>query len=184
MTTATGIPTADVARDDAFRYDGETRLEQSMAGLPTVYGYDGSGRRLGGDAGSTGTTSYGAGTVGTVARRYVYDAGEDLGAESVGDGAAPSICSKDDVTGNSWRSTRVVTGVFGTYTGHGFTYLDYADQRFYASSYGRFNTDDPYRASAGGSDPSSWNRYSYVGGDPVNFTDRSGLNRDAIDVVS
>ncbi len=79
----------------------------------------------------------------------MYDAGEDLGAESVGDGAAPSICSKDDVTGNSWRRTRVVTGVFGTYTGHGFTYLDYADQRFYASSYGRFNTDDPYRASAG-----------------------------------
>ena len=78
----------------------------------------------------------------------------------------------------------MVTGVFGTYTGHGFTYLDYADQRFYASSYGRFNTADPYRASAGGSDPSSWNRYSYVGGDPVNFTDRSGLNRDAIDVVS
>src|SRR5437879_584324 len=36
------------------------------------------------------------------------------------------------------------------------------DQRFYASTYGRFNTADPYRASAGAGDPGSWNRYAYV----------------------
>jgi RHS repeat-associated protein len=67
---------------------------------------------------------------------------------------------------------------FGTYTRDGFTGLDYADQRFYASSYGRFNTADPYRASAGASEPGSWNRYAYVGGDPVNHTDRHGLQID------
>jgi len=50
-----------------------------------------------------------------------------------------------------------------------------ADQRYYASSYGRFNTADPYQASAGPSDPGSWNRYSYVGGDPVNNHDWQGL---------
>ena len=37
---------------------------------------------------------------------------------------------------------------------------------------------DPYRASAGASDPGSWNRYLYVGGDPINFKDRRGLKRD------
>jgi len=52
--------------------------------------------------------------------------------------------------------------------------FDYADQRFYASSYGRFNTPDPARSSAGPSDPSSWNRYSYTRGDPVNKLDPSG----------
>jgi RHS repeat-associated protein len=31
---------------------------------------------------------------------------------------------------------------FATYTRDGFTGLDYADQRFYASTYGRFNTPD------------------------------------------
>ncbi len=36
-------------------------------------------------------------------------------------------------------------------------------------------TPDPYRASAGRKDPQSWNRYSYVGGDPVNRIDRRGL---------
>jgi len=64
---------------------------------------------------------------------------------------------------------------FGTYNRDSFTGLDYADQRFYASSYGRFNAPDPYKASAGTNNPISWNRYSYVLGDPVNHSDRRGL---------
>ena len=52
--------------------------------------------------------------------------------------------------------------------------IDYADQRFYAATYGRFLSPDPYSASGGAGDPGSWNRYSYVGGDPVNFIDPSG----------
>ena len=47
--------------------------------------------------------------------------------------------------------------------------LDYADQRFYASTYGRFNTPDPYQSGSGSGtpgDPGSWNRYTYVEGDP------------------
>ena len=67
---------------------------------------------------------------------------------------------------------------FGTYTRDSFTGLDYADQRYYASWLGRFNTADPYRASAGAGDPGSWNRYSYVQGDPINFRDRRGLERE------
>src|SRR3954469_7339899 len=53
--------------------------------------------------------------------------------------------------------------------------LDYADQRYYASSYGRFNTADPYGGSARLGNPGSWNKYSYVQGDPVNQIDPSGL---------
>jgi RHS repeat-associated protein len=64
---------------------------------------------------------------------------------------------------------------FATYTRDSFSGLDYADQRFYASGYGRFNTADPYAASGGPNDPTSWNRYSYVQGDPVNHVDRRGL---------
>jgi RHS repeat-associated protein len=55
-----------------------------------------------------------------------------------------------------------------------YTGFDYADQRYYASSYGRFNTADPYQASGGPASPASWNRYSYVEGDPVNNVDPSG----------
>jgi RHS repeat-associated protein len=64
---------------------------------------------------------------------------------------------------------------FATYTRDSYTGLDYANQRYFASTYGRFSTPDPYAGSAGAGDPSSWNRYSYTKGDPVNRMDRSGL---------
>lgn len=53
-----------------------------------------------------------------------------------------------------------------------------AEQRYYTSVLGRFMTPDPYKASAKGNDPTrpqSWNRYVYVGGDPMNFNDPRGL---------
>jgi RHS repeat-associated protein len=64
---------------------------------------------------------------------------------------------------------------FGTYTRDGYTGLDYAGQRFYASSYGRFNTPDPTFSSVSVGDPDSWNRYGYVNGDPINSLDPNGL---------
>ena len=66
---------------------------------------------------------------------------------------------------------------FATYTRDSATGNDYADQRYYSSTLGRFMTPDPYKATAGGTysqDPRSWNRYSYVTGDPVNFNDPYG----------
>jgi len=44
------------------------------------------------------------------------------------------------------------------------------------STYGRFLTPDPYRASAAPENPQSWNRYAYVQSDPVNRYDPSGLD--------
>ena len=67
---------------------------------------------------------------------------------------------------------------FATYTRDSATGLDYADQRYYASTFGRFMTPDLYIASAGPGVPSSWNRYSYVEGDPINLHDRHGLASD------
>jgi RHS repeat-associated protein len=53
---------------------------------------------------------------------------------------------------------------------------DYADQRYFNGTIGRFWTPDPGgMASANPGDPRSWNRYTYVGGDPVNYNDPSGL---------
>jgi RHS repeat-associated protein len=63
---------------------------------------------------------------------------------------------------------------FGTYQ-RDLTGLDYADQRYYGPGTGRFLTTDPYEASGGVEDPGSWNRYSYVQGDPVNYYDPEGL---------
>ncbi|MGE5648368.1 MAG: RHS repeat-associated core domain-containing protein [Acidobacteriota bacterium] len=55
--------------------------------------------------------------------------------------------------------------------------LDYAMNRWYSSQVARFTSPDPYQASGGAADPQSWNRYSYVQNDPVNFVDPEGLRR-------
>jgi RHS repeat-associated protein len=65
---------------------------------------------------------------------------------------------------------------FGTYH-RDQTGLDYADQRYYNSTIGRFLSADPYEASGGTSEPASWGRGVYVHGDPVNFNDSAGLAR-------
>ena len=55
---------------------------------------------------------------------------------------------------------------FATYTRDSGTGLDYADQRYYASTFGRFMTPDPYRGSIDLKHPQSLNRYAYVSGRP------------------
>jgi RHS repeat-associated protein len=64
---------------------------------------------------------------------------------------------------------------FATYYRDQTSTLDYARNRYYSRSIARFTSPDPYRASGGPADPQSWNRYSYVQGDPVNANDPSGL---------
>jgi len=63
---------------------------------------------------------------------------------------------------------------FATYTRDSATGLDYADQRYYTPSMGRFMTPDPYSGSEGPTNPQSWNRYAYVAGDPINYQDLTG----------
>ena len=53
--------------------------------------------------------------------------------------------------------------------------FDDADQRFYASTYGRFLTPDPSKRSGGTKSPASWNKFSYTRGDPVNRFDPRGI---------
>ncbi len=52
---------------------------------------------------------------------------------------------------------------------------DYAQARYYASNMGRFITPDPYDGSYDINNPQSFNRYAYVNGNPLTFTDPSGL---------
>jgi RHS repeat-associated protein len=77
--------------------------------------------------------------------------------------------------GEEQVTTASDTEKFGTYYRDQRTNLDYADQRYYSSVYGRFLTADPYKASGGVSDPASWNRYAYTRGDPINRYDPRGL---------
>jgi RHS repeat-associated protein len=56
---------------------------------------------------------------------------------------------------------------------------DYAEQRYYNAGMGRFWSPDPGGIkTASASRPSSWNRYAYTEGDPVNYRDPTGTNRE------
>ncbi|MGH9971397.1 MAG: RHS repeat-associated core domain-containing protein, partial [Pyrinomonadaceae bacterium] len=55
------------------------------------------------------------------------------------------------------------------------TGLDFAQARYYSNSQGRFTSVDPLMASASAGNPQSWNRYAYVGNDPLNATDPGGM---------
>ncbi len=53
---------------------------------------------------------------------------------------------------------------------------DYFNARYYASNIAaRFLTPDPYNGSYDPNNPQSFNRYMYVNGNPLEFTDPSGL---------
>jgi RHS repeat-associated protein len=54
------------------------------------------------------------------------------------------------------------------------TGLEFAQARYFASAQGRFTGVDPMTGQT--ADPQSWNRYTYVGNNPVNGTDPTGMN--------
>jgi RHS repeat-associated protein len=57
---------------------------------------------------------------------------------------------------------------------------DYADQRYYTQTAGRFYTPDP-STGVDLANPNSWNKYVYAGDDPVNFFDPAGRYGDWAD---
>ena len=67
------------------------------------------------------------------------------------------------------------TWSFATYWQDSASGLDYANNRYYSNAYGRFMTPDPSTAGQHTKVPQSWNLYPYVTGDPVNFSDPTGL---------
>lgn len=59
------------------------------------------------------------------------------------------------------------------------TGLDYFGARYMSSAQGRFTSPDPLLSSGRPDDPQSWNRYGYVGNNPLRYTDPFGLYKFA-----
>jgi RHS repeat-associated protein len=78
--------------------------------------------------------------------------------------------------GEEYTATGNDRNKFATYFRDSSTGLDYAINRYYGSTMGRFLTPDRYGPSARLGSPQSWNRYAYVTNDPVNTNDPSGLD--------
>ncbi len=87
---------------------------------------------------------------------------------SVGDGSAHHPYGEDRTAAANDQFQ------FATYWRDGGTGLDYAQQRHYASTYGRFTSIDPADGSASPANPGTWNRYQYADFDPINKIDPQG----------
>jgi RHS repeat-associated protein len=178
-------------------WDAENRLSfQVLDGTPYQYTYDPSGRRvvtqnMAPFGGVVKTTFYGAAgervTWGATSESYVRFAGRtiSLGTREVRDRLGSVRATETGQNFQYMPYGEAEGGVvadgrvrFGTYVRDSTpSAQDYAGARYYSNVYGRFFGADPGGiATANPNNPSSWNRYAYVGGDPVNHADPRGLD--------
>jgi RHS repeat-associated protein len=101
--------------------------------------------------------------------------------QAVGAGFTPGLNTSYLPFGEELTATGNDAIKFATYTRDGSTGLDYADQRYYTSQFGRFMSADRFKRSAKVNDSGSWNKYSYVLNDPIRHTDRRGRELDCSD---
>ena len=102
-----------------------------------------------------------------IARRDFLPFGEEI-YSTVGERSAQSFkygASEDDVKQK-----------FTGYQKDNETQLDFAEARMYENRHARFTAVDPLLASGKSANPQTFNRFVYVGNNPINITDPLGLD--------
>jgi len=103
--------------------------------------------------------------VGAVAARFDYQPfGEDISA-NIG----------QRTTSQGYAGTDTSRQRYGLTERDEATGLDHTWFRKYENTAGRWTSPDPYRGSMKTGNPQSFNQYSYVVSDPINFVDPNGL---------
>jgi RHS repeat-associated protein len=178
---------ATVNSTNAYAYDpaGQRVYSRNSAGVETLYVYGTGGKKLATYtiASITGNTQVNF----TMQSRNVYFSGKLISAE----GNAVAVDRLGSVRWNAasgghtyypygveYSATTNDTEKYATYTRDTLTGLDYAKNRYYSSTWGRFMAPDPSHASMHLQTPLSWNRYTYTLGDPIGGNDPRGLDSD------
>jgi RHS repeat-associated protein len=178
-----------------YIYDGEGRLVTVDQGLGTEadYVYDANNWRVKRTTGAAATTTYYVWSAGQVIAEYsnatptatasiMYYHPDQLSTRLITDGSATVVGTEDVMPfGEDPGNPPLGTSGAGLSDKHRFTNyerdaetgVDYAMNRHYVSSNGRFMQPDVISGSIG--DPQSLNRYSYSLNDPKNLSDPSGL---------
>jgi RHS repeat-associated protein len=168
-----------------YSYDGEgKRVKKHTADETTIFVYSGGkliqeySTKLAVQPATNYTTSDHLGTpriitdeLGAIkARRDFMPFGEELLA---------GVGGRTSDAGQKYSATKdEVRQKFTGYQKDAETQLDFAEARMYNNSHGRFTAVDPLLASGNSSNPQTFNRYVYVGNNPVVITDPTGLFGD------
>src|SRR5207302_9907029 len=110
-----------------------------------------------------------SGSLSSVSRHDYLPYGEELFADTGG---------RTTTQGYTASAANPADGARQKFTGYeadAETGLNFAQARYQSSSQGRFTSPDPFAGSATIADPQTFNRYAYVGNNPVNRNDPSGL---------
>jgi RHS repeat-associated protein len=198
---AAGNVTNDGAH--SYGYDSDNRIVSVDGGATASYAYDQQNRRYKKTVSSTVThylwlgsqlLAEHNGSTGAMLTDYIYSGGRMIGKVMSG---TPQYFLSDrlsirltlDSAGNVvGRQAHLPFGEdfaeSGTQEKHHFTTYerdnengtDYATNRQYSQTIGRFNRPDPYNPGSKSIDPQGLNRYNYVKDDPIGLIDPAGLD--------
>lgn len=197
-----GNTTAD-ASGRTFVYDAENKQTSVSDSNGTIgqYWYDGDGKRVKKYVPSTGETTifvydasgksiaeYSTVVANSTDAKVNYLTADHLGSPRINTDQNGAVITRHDympfgeeIDGTGGRTTGLNYGddtVRKQFTGYERdteTDLDFAQARYYAKNFGRFNSPDPLLSSGRIRVPQSWNRYSYVLGNPIKYSDPLGL---------
>jgi RHS repeat-associated protein len=183
-------------------YDAENRMvsETDNSGVLTTYAYDGNGARVSKTTGGV-TTTYVYDAFGNLAAEYGGTAASPCGAPTcyvTSDhlGSTRMLTDSNGVVQQRYDYLPFGEELLAGNGRNGFGYnsspdylnpkftgqtrdhettLDWFNVRYMSGAQGRFQSVDPGNAGANPADPQTWNAYSYVGNNPLSYTDSSGL---------
>ena len=189
----------------AYAYDGEGHRVRKLVGENTRFVYGIGGQLVAEFDGSSGNLKkeyvYGGATLITIEPSAVnsngaqYTTSDNLGSPRVSTNASAGIVSRHDYmpfgeelgVGVGGRTSAIGFGTadsnrkkFTAYERDAETELDYAQARYFSSGHGRFTSPDPFQGSASVGTPQTFNRYAYVGNNPLNAVDPTGLAQEQI----
>ncbi len=189
----------------SFTYDSENRIVSVDGGSTATYAYDQSNQRYKKTVGSTVThyiwqgsqvIAEHNGSTGALIVDYIYSRNRMIAKVTGGLPLTNYVLSDRlsvrlmlNVSGNvvgrqghlPFGDNFAESGAqekhhFTSYERDGEDGFDYAVNRHYTQSVGRFIQVDPYSGSARMDAPQSWNRYSYAHNEPVDQIDPLGLD--------
>jgi len=194
--------TTEDAEGRTFVYDAENKQIEVIDNSVSIgtYFYDGDGKRIKKIVPATGeTTIFIYDAAGKQVAEYstivetggnaktVYTTNDHLGSPRINTDGVGAVVARHDYhpfgeeiataqrTSGLGYASDTIRKQFTGYERDNETDLDFAQARYYAKNLGRFNSPDPLLSSGRIRVPQSWNKYSYVLGNPLKYSDPLGL---------